>query len=127
MMRHGVEFYKNLFLEEGRQDIRLDDDFWETEEKVTKDENLSLEAKISEDKMKRAIDSSYAEGGPNPDGFSFMFYQKFWHVIKEDFMPMIRHFEQGEINVARINYALIILIPKEEDAGNFKKKTDLLV
>jgi hypothetical protein len=41
-------------------------------------------------------------------------------------MPMIRRFEQGEINVARINYALIILIPKEEDAGNLKK-TDLLV
>jgi hypothetical protein len=95
MMRHGVEFYKKLFAGEGRQDIRLDDDFWETEEKVTEEENLSLEAKFFEDEVKRAIDSSYAKGAPGPDGFSFIFYQKFRHVIKKDFMAVIKGFGQG--------------------------------
>jgi hypothetical protein len=36
-------------------------------------------------------------------------------------MAMIRGFEQGKINIARVNYALIILIPKEEEARNLKK------
>jgi hypothetical protein len=74
-----------------------------------------------EGEMKKAIDSSYAEGAPGPDGFSFLFYQKFWSVIKTDFMALVRGFERGGINIARINYAMIILIPKEEEARILKK------
>jgi hypothetical protein len=34
---------------------------------------------------------------------------------------MVRDFEKGEANVARLNYATIILIPKEDDARTLKK------
>jgi hypothetical protein len=54
--------------------------------------------------------------------FSFMFYQKFWHVIKKDFMALIWSFENGTINIVRLNYAIIVLLPKEEEAKNLKKK-----
>jgi hypothetical protein len=43
-----------------------------------------------------------------------MFYQKFWPIIKKDFIAMIKGFERGKVNIARINYAMIILIPKEK-------------
>jgi hypothetical protein len=36
-------------------------------------------------------------------------------------MSMVRGFEKWEINVVRVNYATIILIPKEEEARNLKK------
>jgi hypothetical protein len=36
-----------------------------------------------EEEIKEAIFSSYAEGAPGPDGLSFLFYQKFWEVIKK--------------------------------------------
>jgi hypothetical protein len=36
-----------------------------------------LDSNFSEEEIKRAIDESYAEGAPGPDGFSFLFYQKF--------------------------------------------------
>jgi 4-hydroxyphenylpyruvate dioxygenase-like putative hemolysin len=62
MMKHEVEFYKRLFAEEERQNIKLDDDFWEVDERVTEEENLSLEAEISEAEVKRAIDTSYVKG-----------------------------------------------------------------
>jgi hypothetical protein len=90
-------------------------------EKVTKEENLSLEAEISKEDIKRSIDSSYAQGALGPDGFSFMFCKTFWPIIKKDFMAMIKGFEEEEINIARINYAMIILIPKEEEARSLKK------
>jgi hypothetical protein len=54
-----------------------------------------LEASLTEEEIKKAIDGSYAEGAPGPDGFSFLFYQKFWHVIKIDFMALVRGFEKG--------------------------------
>jgi hypothetical protein len=36
-------------------------------------------------------------------------------------MALIRGFEKGKINIYRINYAMIILIPKEEETRTLKK------
>jgi hypothetical protein len=36
-------------------------------------------------------------------------------------MTMAKGFEKGEINIARINYATIILIPKKDEAKTLKK------
>jgi hypothetical protein len=36
-------------------------------------------------------------------------------------MAMVKIFEKGEINIARLNYAIIILIPKEEGAKSIRK------
>jgi hypothetical protein len=35
-------------------------------------------------------------------------------------MAMVRDFERGDINIAMINYATIILIPKEDEARTLK-------
>jgi hypothetical protein len=80
--------------------------------RVSTKENEMLEADISNEEIKKAIDSSYDEGAPSPDGFFFLLYQKFWAVIKSDFMALVRGFEKDEINIARLNCAMIISIPK---------------
>jgi hypothetical protein len=49
------------------------------------------------------------------------FIKKNWPLIKEDLMTLVRGFESGEINIARLNFAIIILIPKEEEARTLKK------
>jgi hypothetical protein len=36
-------------------------------------------------------------------------------------MALVRGFEKGENNIARLNYAIITLLPKEEEARNLKK------
>ena len=73
------------------------------------------------DEIKEAVFGSYAAGAPSPDGFSFLFYQKFWDLIKHDMMALVREFESGDLNVSRLNYAIITLIPKELDARDMKK------
>jgi hypothetical protein len=85
------------------------------------EENEMLKASLIEEEIKKVIDDSYAEEAPSLDVFSFLFYQKFWHVIKTDFMTPVRDFEKGEVNVVRINYDMIILISKEEEARNLRK------
>lgn len=42
MLRIAVEFYKNLFSKELDSGARLEDNFWEEEDKVTREENLVL-------------------------------------------------------------------------------------
>jgi hypothetical protein len=80
-----------------------------------------LAANFSKEEIKRTIDSSYAKGALGQDRFSFLFYQKFWLIIKADLMALVRGFEKGEINIGRLNYAMITLIPKEEEAKTLKK------
>jgi hypothetical protein len=90
MLKYAVQFYKNLFGKESRENITLEDDFWDDVDKIVVEENELLEAPFSEEEIKKAIDGSYAVGAPSPDGFSFLFYQKFWYLIKADFMAMVR-------------------------------------
>lgn len=121
MLEHAVDFYKNLFGEEPRSKLKLEENFWEQEEKVTREENERLAADFSVEEIREAIFSSYAEGAPGPDGFSFLFYQKFWNLIKEDFIMLVKDFECGRVNIARLNYAMITIVLKEENAKSLKK------
>jgi hypothetical protein len=77
MLKIATYFYKELFKKEERHDIRLMDDFFSSEEKVTLQENVELEKEFSEEEIKEAVFGSYAEGAPGPDGLSFLFFQSF--------------------------------------------------
>jgi hypothetical protein len=66
--------------------------------------------------VKDATFSSYAEGTLGPDGLSFIFYQKFWDIVKSDFCTMIHAFQEGDLDLFRLNFSCLTLIPKVEDA-----------
>ena len=101
--------------------MHLGPSFWEDGDLVTEEENERLQSNFSEREIKEAIFGSYAHGAPGPDGLSFLFYQTFWDVIKTDFMVLVRDFEEGKLDMPRMNFALIVLIPKEPDAKDMKK------
>ena len=95
--------------------------FWEEEDKVSRNENELLIAPFSESKIKDTIFSCYAEGAPGPDGLSFLFYQKFWNIIKNDVVHLFNDFHRGDLDLKRLNFALVTLIPKVEEATNMKQ------
>jgi hypothetical protein len=51
----------------------------------------------------------------------FSSIKKIWAVLKTDLIKVGRAFEEDGNGLARLNYALITLIPKEEGARNLKK------
>jgi hypothetical protein len=77
---------------------------------------FSLDKPFPQEEIENAIMGSYDCEAPGPNGLSFLFYQKFWPVIKHDFMALVRDFEVGTLDVSRLNYEIITLIPKEPDA-----------
>jgi hypothetical protein len=81
---------KKLFGKEESSNVKMGDDFWEEDEMVTREENQVLEADFTEEEIFKAIKDSYAEGAPGPDSFSFLFYHKFWSVIKTDLMKVVQ-------------------------------------
>jgi hypothetical protein len=84
---------------------------------------MALELPFSEKEIKEAIFSSYPAGAPSPDGLPFLFYQKFWDLIKTDFCRMVQVFQSGGLDLFRLNFSSLTLIPKVEedvDMRNFR-------
>jgi hypothetical protein len=120
ILKVATNYYKELFSWENRGDVSLDSQFWDSSEMVSPEENLELVAPFSEQDIKRTIFDSYAEGAPGPYGLSFLFYQKFWEIIKGDLFNLVQVFQEGKLDLFRINFATLTLIPKVEDATEMK-------
>jgi hypothetical protein len=95
--------------------------FFSADERLKEEEVNVLESRFTEEEIKKAVFESYADGAPGPDGISFMFYQKYWEVIKGDFLKMFEDYYKGELDLYRLNFALITVIPKEKDARTMNK------
>jgi hypothetical protein len=53
MLKVAIDYYKDLFKFEDRQDIRLKDDFFSEEEKLTDEENAMLGSAFTKKKLGR--------------------------------------------------------------------------
>jgi len=73
-----------------------------------------------EEEIKEAVWSCYVDGAPGPDGLSFMFYHNFWDLIKSDLVDMFNDFYRGTLDLKRLNFAMISLIPKVDEARSMK-------
>jgi hypothetical protein len=50
-----------------------------------------------------------------PDGIPIEFYQTYWELMKEDICELFANFYNGSLNVKRLNYGAITLLPKVKD------------
>jgi hypothetical protein len=71
--------------------------------------------------VKEVVFGSYADGAPGPYGLSFFFYQKYWDVIAQDLINLFYALFEDKLDIFRLNFAMITLIPKESDASTMKK------
>jgi hypothetical protein len=83
---------------------------------VTDEENDILTTIFTEEKIKEAILQMEHNKAPGPDGFPAEFYQVFWQVIKVDLMAMFYDFYKGELPLYSLNFGIITLLPKCEEA-----------
>jgi hypothetical protein len=121
MLDIDVNYYKGLFSQEPCLDIDISDEFWDPGDLVSQDHNNMLNANFSEKEVKEAIFGSYAEGAPGPNGFSFHFYQHFWELIRPYFMAMVKDWNDGNLDLFRLNFSLLTLIPKEPEVVTIQK------
>jgi hypothetical protein len=93
MLKIAVDYYRKLFGEEEKMDVSLMDSFWEPEDMVTEEENIILDEPFTEEEIKEVVFGSYVEGALGPNGFTFLFYHKFWEAIKRDLINLFRDFD----------------------------------
>jgi hypothetical protein len=110
-----------LFAKEPDVNVKLGPHFSDEQDKVTAEKNESLLAPFVESEIKDAIFSCYAEGAPGPDGLPFLFYQKFWDLVKKDLVDLFDDFYKGKLDLYRLNCALGTLILKVGEATDMKQ------
>jgi hypothetical protein len=53
---------------------------------------------------------------PSPDGFPVEFYLTFLETIKEDLLELFSFLHTGQLELFRLNFAEVILLPKVNEA-----------
>ena len=58
---------------------------------------------------------------PGPYGFLAEFYKQFWEIIKGDLMQMFHDLHRGDIPLFSLNFGVIKLLPKTQDASKINQ------
>jgi hypothetical protein len=117
---HIEGYYKQLFGREERGKIRLKEDVWGDQGHLDEREAGSLVGMFSEKEIKEALDDMKVNSTPGPDGFTVSFYKNFWEQMKGPVVEMFNKFYRVELNLSRLNYGIISLIPKTKEDNTIK-------
>jgi hypothetical protein len=80
-----------------------------------------LDAMFTEEEIWRVVKDLHLDRAPGPDGFIGAFYQRAWPIIKGDILAGLYKLSVRDgRGFARLNRALITLIPKKQDATEVK-------
>jgi mannosylglycoprotein endo-beta-mannosidase len=121
LMEHATEFYKKLFGPVADSGVRLNDNIWDESEKLDETDRNLLNAPFTEEEIHQAISQMEKNKAAGPDGIPIEIYQHCWCVVKTDIMKKFNGFHNHQINLERINYGIITLIPKSDDAEVIQK------
>ena len=58
---------------------------------------------------------------PGPDGFPAEFYQHFWETIKLDLLELFGCLHAGQLELFRLNFGEIVLLPKIQEAERIQQ------
>jgi hypothetical protein len=117
ILKHASDFNKNLFGPEDGDDFELDDGLWPSDDCITEVENSVLTREFQEAKIKEALFQMERNKATGPDGFPVEFYQTCWEFVKEDVCELFDDFYGGSLDIKRLNYGIITLLPKIKDAS----------
>ena len=76
-----------------------------------------LDAPLLESEVLAAIHDLAPDKAPDPDGYTGLFFRRFWPIIKHDVMAAVNQFYALACNnLGIVNDATMVLIPKKPDA-----------
>jgi hypothetical protein len=116
MVNHATEYYKELFGPSDSPIFSLSPDCWTQEEKLNEEENTTLIREFSKEEIKKVVKNMKRNTAPGPDHIPIEFYQTCWEIIKEEVMDLVNEFWAHELDIDRLNYGVITLIPKTKEA-----------
>jgi hypothetical protein len=121
MKDHIESYYKELFGPEEDSQMSLGNDFWIERRRLADEEALALIKPFTLKELEEALKDMDANASPGPDGIPVGFYKGFWNEIKFTMFEMFQDLHRGGLNLSRLNYGMISLIPKLKEANNIRQ------
>ena len=116
-----TNYYKNLFGAPEEGNFSMDETRTDDIPQVSDEENNLLTAPYSEEEVRKAVFLMEHNKAPGPDGFPADFYQHFWEVIKPDLLLLFTDLHAGQLELFRLNFGEIILLPKVNEAERIQQ------
>lgn len=69
---------------------------------------------MEDEKVKRALFHMHLDKASGPDGMSPGFYQRYWSIVSEDIIRLVKNFFSSGILEDQLTDTNIILIPKKK-------------
>jgi hypothetical protein len=117
LLKHASEYYANLFAPPPIDyDIQLDSDLWDGIPKMLQADNRLLCKPFSEEEIKIALRQMEKNKATGLDKIPIEFYQHCWAIVKKDIVQLFYNFFHRRVDISKINYGIITLLPKIIDA-----------
>lgn len=118
LQNHRYQHFRKLFAVKNRFKLQM-----KNTARTTTSDLQDLQLEFQEEEIKKTVWELVADKAPGLDGFPMFFYRICWQEIKEDLKSVIDEAYRGEARLDMINYSMINLIPKKEQAetiGDFR-------
>jgi mannosylglycoprotein endo-beta-mannosidase len=102
----------------GESAFRLGDDLWPEQGCISRDENEALELSFTGEELDEVLASMKVDSASGPDDLPVAFFKRFWEILKGPILGLLNDFALGRVDIARLNFGILTLIPKVRGADN---------
>jgi len=101
--------------------IHLSGEFWSDRRFASAEDNQWLIRPFTMAELEVAVKEMKVNTAPGPDDFSTNFFKNFWGHIRYDILEMLHQLHRGQLDIARLNYGILVLLPKIKGANQIKQ------
>jgi hypothetical protein len=83
--------------------------------------NRELELTFTAEELEEVLLSMKPDSAPGPDGLPVLFFKRFWEILRAPILKILNDFALGRVDIARLNFGIISLIPKVKGADQIKQ------
>jgi hypothetical protein len=121
IQEHIYKFYMGLMGTEDPKFISLRSNCWSGEEKVADEDNAALALSFSREELEEVLTGTKTATALGPDGFPVAFFKKNWVLLKDMVFQILNGFALGTMDVSRLNFGILSLLPKVVGANSIKQ------
>lgn len=118
--RHIYEYFVGLLGTTDEKKLCIREDLWDPQDRVSPQENESLALSFLPEEVDAALMGMKKGTAPGPDGWPVEFFCRFWPMLRPIFLEIVNGFALGTVDVFRLNFGVISLIPKVKGADSVK-------
>ena len=118
---HIVGYYKSLFRADPPSNIHLSQEVWRDNFCLSNAASEHLIRPFEIEELDKIIRETKLNTAPGPDGFSVPFYRAFWPQVRNDLYEMLILLHNEELDLKRLNFGVISLIPKSSNPTYIKQ------